>query len=429
MDIDYSKVCFVIMPFGTKPVGKRKIDFDRIYDTIFEPAIKGVRLPEGGRLRPVRTDKTFFATDIGREMFDYLNQARFALADITGLNPNVMYEIGVRHNVRQASTAIFRQGSSVLPFDISHIKAFPYSYHPEKNAKAARALIRRVLRESMPQNLLKSAVQVSLREQQAEPQVVRLNELLLEAENFLRDFDRPAAIATLRRANRLIKGNALIHMRLGVLLRDHGGDKEALKEFIAATELQVDYSDAWRERGIIEARLFKDSQGEASLRQAIRLNPEDFDALASLGGVLRKSKRLDEAAESYQKSVEVSGGHPYPLLMALKLAARTKGDLAIDDRVRQQLGAAENMRRLQAENRPPIDVPWCMFDLAELRLYADDPKGFLDWTRKGLAASRAKWQVATFQSALQYLIDGGLTPPGLQDALPEIEARRKELPD
>jgi hypothetical protein len=78
-------------------------------------------------------------------MFDYLNKSRFALADITSLNANVMYEIGVRHAARQSGTAIFRQTNAAIPFDINHIKAFPYNYHPEKNADVARKLIRRVL--------------------------------------------------------------------------------------------------------------------------------------------------------------------------------------------------------------------------------------------------------------------------------------------
>ena len=40
--MDYSKICFVIMPFGKKPVGKREVDFDRIYEEIFQPSIDAV---------------------------------------------------------------------------------------------------------------------------------------------------------------------------------------------------------------------------------------------------------------------------------------------------------------------------------------------------------------------------------------------------
>jgi hypothetical protein len=147
--MDYTKICFVVMPFGSKPVGNHKVNFDNIYEKIFKPAINAVALAEGGKLKAARTDKDFFSGDIGQEMFQYLNRSRFVLADITSLNPNVMYEIGVRHAARESGTAIFRQGDATIPFDINHIKAFPYLYRPEKNADEARRLVRRALRESL----------------------------------------------------------------------------------------------------------------------------------------------------------------------------------------------------------------------------------------------------------------------------------------
>jgi tetratricopeptide (TPR) repeat protein len=425
---DYTKTCFVIMPFGTKPVGKRKVNFDRIYDKIFKPAIAAVALPEGGKLKPSRTDKDFFAGDIGQEMFQYLNDSRFALVDITGLNPNVMYEIGVRHAVRESGTAVFRQGDATIPFDINRIKAFPYSYRPESNAAEARALIRRVLRASLEQNALDSPVQIALKAQRDEPRRDQVQAFLCEAENALRRFDRPAAIAKLRQALSAGAGNALIHVRLGILLRDNGDLAAAIDEFTAATRLQPDYSDAWREKGIQEARLTKNARGEEALREAIRLNPHDFDALGSLAGILRKTGRLDEAGVMYQRAVDVSGGHPYPLLMALKLRARITRALAIDDTLRRQLFLAEKMRQAQAEANPPFDLPWCLFDLAEIRLYAADPAGFLEWTRKGLDKCEHRYEAATFRSALQILIDAGVEPAGLRDGLALIDAALERLP-
>jgi len=426
--VDYTRTCFVIMPFGTKPVGKHKVNFDRIYDEIFKPAVSAVALPEGGKLRPARTDRDFFAGDIGQEMFQYLNDSRFALADITALNPNVMYEIGVRHAVRQSGTAIFRQGDATIPFDINHIKAFPYSYRPEKNADAARALIRRVLRDSLAQNALDSPVQIALKAQKTEPQRDEVQPLLLDAENALRRFDRPAAIAKLREALRIGSGNALIHVRLGILLRDQGDLKGAIAEFTAATQLQPDYADAWREKGIQEARFTKNAQGEEALRKAITLNPDDFDALASLGGLLRKTNRLEEAGAMYQRATDVSGGHPYPLLMALKLRARATHSMDIDDTVKRQLFLAGKMRQAQAEANPPFDLPWCMFDLAEVALYSGDAEGFLEWTRKGLSKCEHRYEAESFRSALQLLIDGGVEPRGLRDGLPLIDTAIAQLP-
>jgi tetratricopeptide (TPR) repeat protein len=426
--MDYTKICFVVMPFGSKPVGKHKVNFDNIYEKIFKPAVNAVALPEGGKLKAARTDKDFFAGDIGQEMFQYLNRSRFVLADITSLNPNVMYEIGVRHAVRESGTAIVRQGDATIPFDINHIKAFPYFYRPEKNADEARHLIRRVLRESLHQNALDSPVQIALKAQSEQPRRAEVDGFLLEAENALRQFDRPAAIAKLRQALAVSGGNALVHVRLGILLRDQGELAGAIDEFTAATTLQPDYSDAWRERGIQEARASKNMRGEDSLRKAIALNPNDFDALASLGGILRKTNRPDEAMQCYQRAVDVSGGHPYPLLMALKLRARAARALSLDDTTKRQLFLAEKMRTGQASANPPFDVPWCLFDIAEMRLYAGDAAGFIEWTKRGLNASQHNWEPATYRSALQLLVDGGVQLPGLSEGLPLIDAAIKTLP-
>src|SRR5215468_7026074 len=111
--IEYTRTCFVIMPFGEKEVvddkGVKRVNFDAIYDGIFEPAIRVVMLPEGGNLQARRTDRDFFTSDISQDMFEYLEYSRIALTDLSGLNPNVMYELGVRHRARPAGTVIFRQ--------------------------------------------------------------------------------------------------------------------------------------------------------------------------------------------------------------------------------------------------------------------------------------------------------------------------------
>ena len=164
---DYARTCFVIMPFGTKEIAddkgvKRAVNFDAIYDSIFEPAINVVPLPEGGRLQARRTDRDFFTSDISQDMFEYLEYSRIALTDLSGLNPNVMYELGARHRARPAGTVIFRQLGVKLPFDITQIKAFPYEYESEDNATESRTFITRVLKEVVDQNRPDSPVRKTL---------------------------------------------------------------------------------------------------------------------------------------------------------------------------------------------------------------------------------------------------------------------------
>ena len=160
---DYAQVCFVIMPFGLKRVDNVDVNFNDIYDNIFAPAIGRVALPEGGQLQPRRTDKDFFAADINNEMYSYIEYSRFAIADISGLNANVFYELGARHRTRESGTAIFRQAGATVPFDIQTIKAFPYEYGTPEKDECARILISKVLTNSLANNRLDSPIRLSSR--------------------------------------------------------------------------------------------------------------------------------------------------------------------------------------------------------------------------------------------------------------------------
>jgi tetratricopeptide (TPR) repeat protein len=187
------------------------------------------------------------------------------------------------------------------------------------------------------------------------------------------------------------------------------------------------WTRGWREKGVAESVLsrkadWKGETGESSLRKALELNPDDYDGWASLGGVLRRQQRFDEALAAYERAVAVSSGHPYPLLMAMKLKARATGALAIDADRRSLLVRAGRMRQDQAELSPPVDSPWCFFDTAEACLYLGDPDGFLDWVRKGLGRCDQAWQGQTFRSALQLLKDGRVALEGLDAGLDALDS-------
>jgi tetratricopeptide (TPR) repeat protein len=427
--MDYSRMCFVIMPFGPKPVGPRQVNFDAIYDKVFAPAIEATPLPEGGRLESRRADKDFFAGSISEEMFRYLEYSRFALADISGLNPNVFYELGARHRARESGTVIFRQLDAPIPFDINQIKAFPYEYEPEENVLKSRELITRVLTESLQQNRLDSPVQQVLRTQQAEQ--ARIEGLLREAEDATRNQDRATAEARYAEALGLAPSNSLVRLKRGLLLKDEGRWDEALEEFAKALAYQPGYAEAWRERGIAENKLHwkKDRQGssgEEALRRAVALNAQDFDALASLGGVLKREDRLEEAYDAYRRASEVSRGHSYPLLNEVTLRAHLDGRLVVEGPARLRLQRAERSLRVQVENRPPYNAPWSFFDLAQIRLFLGDSAGFLALIERGVEVCTHSWQPETFAKTLA-LLDGRVALDGLREGLDLLARRSSEL--
>jgi hypothetical protein len=83
----------------------------------------------------------------------------------------VFYELGVRHRARQSGTAILRQVQfeDKLPFDISHVKAFPYRYSPEEDAAKAREDITKLLTKSVAEDRTDNIIQLVLKQETEAP--------------------------------------------------------------------------------------------------------------------------------------------------------------------------------------------------------------------------------------------------------------------
>ncbi len=114
-------LCFVLMPFGKKmDAAGRVTNFDSIYLTIIAPAVARAGL------EPIRADEEKIGGTIHKPMFERLMLCHYAVADITGANPNVFYELGIRHAMRPRSTVIVFGEGTVLPFDIALVRGISY---------------------------------------------------------------------------------------------------------------------------------------------------------------------------------------------------------------------------------------------------------------------------------------------------------------
>lgn len=114
-------LCFVLMPFGRKSHGSgRTVDFDAVYEQILAPAA------ESAGLEVIRADQEQVGGTIHKPMYERLMLSDFAIADVTGANPNVYYELGIRHALKPRSTVmVFAEGTN-LPFDVASQRGTPY---------------------------------------------------------------------------------------------------------------------------------------------------------------------------------------------------------------------------------------------------------------------------------------------------------------
>lgn len=121
-------LCFIDMPFGKKPdlASGTEIDFDHVYKAAIKPAIEAVGL------EALRGDDEQTGGIIHVAMFARLLMAEFVVADLTIANPNVFYELGIRHAAKPFTTVPIFATTQALPFDVGLIRAIPYSLEDGK---------------------------------------------------------------------------------------------------------------------------------------------------------------------------------------------------------------------------------------------------------------------------------------------------------
>ena len=95
------------------------VDFDELYELMIAPALR-----QAG-CEPFRADEPE-AGDIRTDMFFELVTADLVVADISILNPNVFYELGVRHGVAERGVFMITAGWSRRPFDVAPDRTFSY---------------------------------------------------------------------------------------------------------------------------------------------------------------------------------------------------------------------------------------------------------------------------------------------------------------
>lgn len=118
------KRCFVVMGFGTKTdyINGRKLDLNKSYRLMIKPVV------ESKGLKCVRADEINHSGSIDVQMYRELLQADLVIADLSTLNANALYELGVRHALRPFTTIVISEDKLMYPFDLSHIVIHSYTH-------------------------------------------------------------------------------------------------------------------------------------------------------------------------------------------------------------------------------------------------------------------------------------------------------------
>jgi hypothetical protein len=106
----FESTCFYITPIGD-PGTETRQHSDLFLGTFIEPAV------EPFKLRVIRADQIDKPGLITKQVITYLLKARLVIADLSFSNPNVFYELAIRHASRLPTVQIIRNSDNI-PFDV-----------------------------------------------------------------------------------------------------------------------------------------------------------------------------------------------------------------------------------------------------------------------------------------------------------------------
>ena len=118
----------VMMPYAR--------EFDPVYESIKKACAKA-------RCPTLRVDEIYGTNLVVKDIFTAINTSKLVICDITGRNPNVLYETGIAHS-RNVDVVLITQNAEDVPFDLGHIRYISYSTDAAGLAKMEADLVKTI---------------------------------------------------------------------------------------------------------------------------------------------------------------------------------------------------------------------------------------------------------------------------------------------
>jgi len=115
---DWQKICFYITPIGADDSQERRHS-DLFMSSLVQPALEELGLTV------IRADQIGEPGMITSQVLEYLKRSRLAIADLSYLNPNVFYEVALRHALRLPVVQLIRKADQ-LPFDVNQARTLVF---------------------------------------------------------------------------------------------------------------------------------------------------------------------------------------------------------------------------------------------------------------------------------------------------------------
>jgi hypothetical protein len=126
------RTCFLICPISKQGDATNQRS-RRLLGEIVKPAVEKFGFRVEHFLDPIYTEGY---ESIREAMFQFLKTADVCIADLTGSNPNVFFEYGLRRSTGRPVLAFIRSGET-LQFDVSDYHTPPYDFEKPEDARHA----------------------------------------------------------------------------------------------------------------------------------------------------------------------------------------------------------------------------------------------------------------------------------------------------
>ncbi|MEM8527731.1 MAG: hypothetical protein AAGG68_24025 [Bacteroidota bacterium] len=122
------RTCFIISPIGDEGTEKRE-KADKVFNHIILPAAKDIGL------EAIRSDHVTIPGMINAQIIRHILNDEMVVADLTDHNPNVFYELALRHAFRKPVVQLIQKGQPI-PFDVQGSRTIQYELDLDGAARA-----------------------------------------------------------------------------------------------------------------------------------------------------------------------------------------------------------------------------------------------------------------------------------------------------
>lgn len=415
---------FVAMPYGVKD----GIDFNRVYSELIRPALES----EGFEV--FRADEEERAGDIRTDMFQELLLADVVVADLSIDNPNVWYELGVRHALRARGVIPIACRQGPMPFDVYTDRKL--RYHMKDGAPdpqyldADRAALAVMVKETVAAwHGRKSSPVYHLLPYLKEPdwKTLRVGHV---GEVWEKHAEWERRVATARAKQ--LPGDVVVlaeeapaqalrreaHFAAAKTLRQLNQSAFALEQIEKALALDPTDLPARQEKGILLGRLGRYDEAKEWLKAVARDHPNDAETCGLLGrvekdcwvsswrkpgaapGTMREDARLEvevleEAVQAYAAGFRQDPRHYYSGINALTLLHLARHLTGSDDdavqRAELEGGVRWAVRSALSKETNDFKDFWARVTLADLELLSSDKQTVEKAYAHALAAAEKDW--------------------------------------